>query len=348
MHQVRVGFVGAGENTRVRHIPGFRKIPGVELAAVANRTESSATKVAKEFGISRVFPRWQDVVADPKIDAVCIGTWPDLHAEVTCAALAAGKHVLCEARMARNLDEARRMRAASLARPDLIAQLVPSPFGLEHHAFLREIIEDGFLGELREVVVLGADNQFWDETRPLHWRQDAAISGYNCLSLGILHETLSRFVPPTTRVFAQAACFEPVRPAAEGRDTPKVTVPESLQVVTRIEGGARGIYHLSGMILHGPGKQIHLYGRKGTIKLMFGAREEVLCGRMGQSELTKVELPPETKGAWRVEEEFIGAIRGGAKPKFTDFTTGVSYMEFTEGVARSLGSDLPVSLPLDS
>jgi predicted dehydrogenase len=346
MHQVRVGFIGAGENTRVRHLPGFRKIPGVELTAVANRTTASATQVAREFGISRVLPRWQDVIADPKIDAVCIGTWPDLHAEATCAALAAGKHVLCEARMSRNLDEALRMQAAATARPELVAQLVPSPFGLEHHAFLTEIIEDGFIGELREVVVLGADNQFWDETRPLHWRQDAAISGFNCLSLGILHETLSRFVPRTTRVFAQSAWFEPVRRAAEGRATHRVTVPESLQVVTQIEGGARGVYHLSGMILHGPGKQIHLYGRKGTIKLMFGAREEMFCGRMGQTELTRVDLAPESRGGWKVEEDFIAAIRGGARSGFTDFASGVAYMEFTEAVARSLETDLPVSLPL--
>lgn len=347
MHQVRVGFIGAGENTRVRHIPGFRKIPGVELVAVANRTPASSANVAREYGITRALPRWQDVIADPKVDAVCIGTWPDLHAEATCAALAAGKHVLCEARMSRNLDEALRMRAAAQARPDLIAQLVPSPFGLEHHALLTEIIEDGFLGELREVVVVGADDQFWDETRPIHWRQEASISGFNCLSLGILHETLSRFVPRTTRVFAQSGWFEPVRRAAEGRDEIKVTVPESLQVVTRLEGGARGIYHLSGMILHGPGKQIHLYGRKGTIKLMFGPREEMFCGRMGQTELTRVELAPESRGGWRVEEEFIGAIRGGEKSRFTDFASGVAYMEFTEAVARSLDSDLPVSLPLE-
>ncbi len=54
--------------------------------------------------------------------AVCIGTWPNLHAEVTVAALERGKHVLCEARMACNLTEAKRMLAASEARPQLVAQ----------------------------------------------------------------------------------------------------------------------------------------------------------------------------------------------------------------------------------
>lgn len=98
--RIRVGFVGAGENTRVRHIPGFRKIDGVSLAGVVNRSRESSERVAREFGIPRVYDKWEDLVADPEIDAVCIGTWPYLHCPVTVAALDAGKHVLCEARMA--------------------------------------------------------------------------------------------------------------------------------------------------------------------------------------------------------------------------------------------------------
>jgi predicted dehydrogenase len=346
MQTIRVGFVGAGDNTRVRHIPGFRAQPGVELVGVVNRRAESSERIARELNIPKVYTTWQALVADPAIDAVCIGTWPNLHAEVTIAALAAGKHVLCEARMARNLAEAQAMHAASKSAPGLVAQIVPSPFGLVHHQFVKRLIDDGFLGELREVVVLGADNQFWDESKPFHWRQDAEISGFNVLTLGILHETACRYIPATTRVFAQSATFEPIRPAATGDAKHRVTVPESLQALTQIEGGARGVYHFSGMFLHGPGKQIHLYGRKGTIKFVFGAEEQVYTGRMGDPELTRIELPPHARGGWRVEEEFIRAIRGEETVQFTDFSSGVRYMEFTEAIARSLESALPVTLPL--
>ena len=88
---------------------------------VVNRTPESTALVAADFQIPRQFPNWQTLVADPAIDAVMIGTWPNLHAEVTCAALAAGKHVLCEARMARNLAEARLMQAAASANPDRVS-----------------------------------------------------------------------------------------------------------------------------------------------------------------------------------------------------------------------------------
>ena len=93
-HQpLRVGLIGAGANTRSRHIPGLRALPDVEIVAVCNRRPASTAAVAREFAIPRTFDRWQDVVADPDVDAVVIGTWPYLHCPITLAALEAGKHV---------------------------------------------------------------------------------------------------------------------------------------------------------------------------------------------------------------------------------------------------------------
>jgi len=65
-----VGLVGAGDNTRRRHIPGLRAQPGVELVAVCNRRPESTQTVARDFAIPRTFARWQDLVADPDVDAV--------------------------------------------------------------------------------------------------------------------------------------------------------------------------------------------------------------------------------------------------------------------------------------
>jgi predicted dehydrogenase len=343
---VRIGIVGAGANTRTRHIPGFRAIPGVEITGLVNRTAHSSKLVAAEFGIPTAYPDWQTLVADPQVDAVCIGTWPNLHCEVTCAALAAGKHVLTEARMARTAAEAHRMLTAAQSHPELVTQIVPSPFGLAQHTLVRTLIDDGYLGDLREVVVIGADDTFWDYSEMMHWRQDAEICGVNAMTLGILHETLSRWAPATTRVFAQTKLFEPRRPALESPGLVETTVPDSIQVLTQLEGGARGIYHFSGITLFGPGKQIHLYGSRGTIKYVMTPEEQLLCGRAGDEALRPLEIPAEQRGIWRVEAEFVGAIRGEEKVRFNDFATGVRYMEFTEAVARSAALNLPVDLPL--
>src|SRR2546422_11682021 len=97
---IRVGFVGAGKNTRSRHIPGFQKLPGVELIAVANRSRESGERVAREFGIARVDADWRDLGRGGAVAAGCICTSPSLHCEMTLAALVPGQHVLCEPRAA--------------------------------------------------------------------------------------------------------------------------------------------------------------------------------------------------------------------------------------------------------
>ena len=140
---LRMGLVGAGANMRARHIPGLRALPGVEIVSVCNRRPSSTAATAREFGIRRTFAHWQDLVADPDIDAVVIGTWPYLHCPITLAALEAGKHVLTEARMALNAAEAHRMLAASRRYPRLVTQVVPSPYGLKGQRVMEELIESG-------------------------------------------------------------------------------------------------------------------------------------------------------------------------------------------------------------
>ncbi len=344
---IRVGIVGAGENTQVRHIPGLRAIADVEISGVVNSTAESTARAADLLKIPRQFPTWEVLVADPQIDAVVVGTWPDLHAPVTCAALAAGKHVLTEARMARNLAEARQMQAAALAHPDRVAMLVPSPFGLTVGQRVVEMIRDGFLGDLRDFVVLGIDDQFHDYSRPLHWRQDQSKSGLNLLTLEILHETAMRWVPVPARVFAQTHTFEPERWDPNSPQKMPVTVPDHAQVLTQSAEGVRGLYHMSGVTLFGPGKQIHLYGSSGTIKVLFEpAGEQLWIGRLGDSALRRVEVPPDRCGRWRVEEEFIAAIRGEEPVQLNTFDIGAAGMEFTEAVARSAASNQMIALPL--
>ncbi|MDP6495503.1 MAG: Gfo/Idh/MocA family oxidoreductase, partial [Dehalococcoidia bacterium] len=148
LQKVRVGMVGAGTNSRARHIPGFQVLEGVEVIGVANRSRESSQRVADEFGISHVFENWHELVQSPDIDAVCIGTWPYMHCPITLSALNAGKHVLTEARMAMDASEARAMLQASRRNPQLVAQVVPSPFTLKVDRTIQDMIGSGYLGSL--------------------------------------------------------------------------------------------------------------------------------------------------------------------------------------------------------
>src|SRR5882724_4958791 len=118
--RIRVGLIGAGANTRLRHIPGLLAIEGVEIAAVCNRRAESTAAVAREFKVPRQYEVWEQLVADPELDAVVIGTWPYLHSPITVAALQAGKHVLTEARLSMNAAEAHHMLAIARQHAKLI------------------------------------------------------------------------------------------------------------------------------------------------------------------------------------------------------------------------------------
>ncbi|GIW82899.1 MAG: hypothetical protein KatS3mg105_4706 [Gemmatales bacterium] len=350
---LRIGLIGAGANMRARHIPGFRRCEAVEIVAVCNRRPASTQAAAREFGIPKTYERWQDVVADPDIDAVVIGTWPYLHCPITLAALEAGKHVLTEARMCMNAAEAHQMYEAARKHPELVTQIVPSPFGLKGHQVMLDLIESGFLGELREAHVYGMNAALADQAAPLHWRQDASLSGFNMLTLGIVHETLMRWLPPPVRVMAQAHAFIPTRIDPQSGVRRPVGTPDSVQVLAVLTNGVRATYSFSGTTEFGQYSGIHLFGTEGVVTYDFtsdriaGAsrKQNLSSSRIG--ELAEIPIPPENAGGWRVEEEFVEAIREGKPVRFTDFKSGVEYMEFTEAVARSAQSGVAIDLPLE-
>ncbi len=352
--QLRIGLVGAGANTRLRHIPGLRAQPDVIITAVCNRRPSSTAAVAREFDIPSQYPHWKDMVADPDLDAVVIGTWPYLHCPITLAALNAGKHVLAEARMCLNAAEAHQMLAASQRSPHLIAQIVPSPYGLKGHQVVADLLAEGFLGELQEVYLYSLTDALADPAAPLSWRQDAALSGFNMLTLGILHETLLRWVPPPVRVMSEVHAHIPTRIDPESGVRRAVGTPDSVHVLTILENGARVVYHLSGVLPYGQGTGIRLYGSEGA--LFYDLDEDRIYGasrrrgnRAGKVEaLTEIPIPPEQAGEWHVEADFVESIREGTPVQLTDFETGVAYMEFTEAVALSAQREEAVDLPLEN
>ncbi|MBN1465181.1 Gfo/Idh/MocA family oxidoreductase, partial [candidate division KSB1 bacterium] len=190
---IRIGIIGAGENTRTRHIPGLQALEGVKIISVCNRSKESAELVATTFNIPRVYKEWQDVIYDDDINAIVIGTWPYLHAPATLLALEYDKHVLCEARMAMNAAEARQMADAAQAKPHLVAQLVPSPFTLKIDAAIKKILAEGHIGHPLAIEVRDG-NAFLDAQAPLQWRQDFDLSGYNVMTLGIWYESLMRWL----------------------------------------------------------------------------------------------------------------------------------------------------------
>ena len=343
--EIRIGIVGAGQITRSRHFPGFKALPGVRVVAVCNRHRESAMRIASEFDIPKVHGSWGDLVADPNVDAVVIGAWPYLHCPVTLAAFDAGKHVLTQARMAMNAREAQRMLDRSLESPRLTAMIVPSPYGLAGDAFMRSLIDSGYLGNLREVHVHSLSDQLADPKTPMSWRQITKYSGFNMLTLGIVYETVLRWVEPATRVLAYASKVVRERFDPEQEKKAKVGTPDSVQILTTHSDGSCGVYRFSGVVWNDSSMGVALYGDEGTLVYDL-LKDEIRGGKRGAGHLEPIPIPAKKRGSWQVEADFIAAIREDRPVTRTDFTTGVRYMQFTEAVARSSRHQVPVTLPL--
>lgn len=333
--KLSIGLIGAGGNTRSRHIPGFQAIEGVEIVSVCNRSTASSQKVADEFGIPQVAASWQAMLADDAIDAICIGTWPNMHAELTIAALEAGKHVLCEARMACDLAEAQSMADAAKRHPHLVAQIVPAPFSLDYDALIRTQVEAGLIGELREVVSFHTSPGALNSEAPISWRQDYALSGKNIMGMGIFYETFRRWVGQDPEwVVADAGIFNESRKNAETGEDVKIEVPETISILGRYPSGAKLVFHFSGVQTGDSSDIVRLNGSKGS--LVFDVKKGSLTHHdlvSGESR----ELKPEesAKRGWQVEADFVASIREGKPVTLTDFESGLAYMRFTDAVHSS-------------
>lgn len=341
---IRIGVVGAGANTRKFHIPNLKKIEGVEIVSVVNRSRASSERVAQECGIARVHDNWQQLVNDAGIDAVVIGTWPYLHCPVTLAALAAGKHVLTEARLAMNAAEARQMLAASRLRPDLVTQVVPGPATFAADPTVMQLLADGYIGELQSLDMRFSTGLL-NRDAPMHWRMTRAYSGVNIMSMGIWYECLSRWVGPAQAVMARTRTAVPYRMDAEYGERRAVEVPDHVEVLADLANGAIARMHWSAVAGFMPGPEVWLYGSEGTLR--FEGQGAVLSGaRRGDKALAVIPIAADKTYRWRVEEEFISAIRGHEPIRRTSFLDAVNYMDFTEAVHISSREGRRVYLPL--
>ena len=349
---IRVGLIGAGANTRLRHIPGLREQEGVEIVAVANRSRASGEAVAAEYEIPTVYDNWMELMEADDIDAVCVGTWPYMHRTLVLSALENDKHVLTEARMAMDAQEAHEMLDASRQFPHLVTQIVPAPSTLQVDRTIQDLIADGYLGQLLALKLRVSDGHgradradtFMNTDGPLHWRHNRLLSGYNIMGMGIWYETLMRYLGPATKVMAMTRVFTNQRKDENGV-LQGVTVPDHVSVICEFDAGVQADLSWSTVTGLQAGAELMIFGSDGTIKVEGPPFDKVSVGKNGDKELKDHPIADDKRGKWQVEEDFINSIRG-APVTLTPFDVGVQYMEFTEAVTRSSQTGQMVYLPL--
>ncbi len=353
---IKVGIIGAGGNTISAHLPKLVEQSGVEVISVANRTIASGEKVAREFNIPKVYDDWQEIIMDDDIDAICIGTWPNMHSIITIEALESGKHVLTEARMAMNSNEAELMHNVSKNYPDLVTQIVPAPHTLPYDMTIKKWVKEE-MGDLILFDVRSSTGEFINYEREMHWRENRDISGNNIMHMGIFYEAGMRWLGTASSVMASSNVNVKKRISSDTGQISEISIPDHLEAIGEMNIG--GNFHIShSTVLGGAEKiKIYIYGTNSTLKIS----EDINCTTPQSYNTMQLKLETLKKGTnkwkilkptkinvgkWRVEEEFIQAIKGKEKISHTTFSDGVKYMQFTDALKISSDSNKKVYLPL--
>ena len=177
--KLRIGLLGAARIAPEALTKPAALIDGVEVAAIAAREPARAREFARTHKIPRVLANYDQLIADPELDAIYNPLPNSLHCEWTIRALRAGKHVLCEKPIASNTAEAVRMADAA----DQAGLLLIEAFHYYYHPLarrVREILRDGTLGRLNRI-----EGQFSVPFIPAtDIRHDFSLAGGSTMDLG--------------------------------------------------------------------------------------------------------------------------------------------------------------------
>jgi predicted dehydrogenase len=242
------GIIGTG-NMASQLARALALLPEARLAAVASRSQERAEQFAAEFGVPRAYGAYETLFEDRDVDVVYVATPHTEHHDNTLAALAAGKHVLCEKPFALNAAEARAMIAEARQRKRFLMEAVWMRF-LPLMDDLRALLAEHALGPIR---MLHADFGFRAEFDPQSRLFDPKLAGGSLLDVGVYPVNLASllFGNPT-----QVATLAHIG---------QTGVDEQAAISMCYEGG--GVAVLSSSIRADTPNEAHITGDAGSIKL---------------------------------------------------------------------------------
>jgi predicted dehydrogenase len=229
--QIRVGVIGAGRVGQSR-MAAYAAIPGARVVACADVNEAAARRVAEVHGVARVYTSFRELLADGGVDAIDVCLHNNFHMPVTVAALAAGKHVLCEKPMAGSYRDAEAMLAAA-RRYDRLLHIELSSLYADETLAARELIEEGELGTIYHARSCGFRRRgrpFVDGQRTAPFVQKRLSAGGALYDMGTHHIAQILYLlgnPAVERISGQiyqATDMDPRRRNAAGYDVEELGV----------------------------------------------------------------------------------------------------------------------------
>lgn len=213
---VKIGMIGVGGWGASGHLNAYRVSPHAEVVALCDAVPDRARQVAADFGVSKAYKDYRELLRDPAVEAVDIATPNNTHHEIAMAAIAAGKHILCEKPLSIELSHAREMteaveRAGLRNSVNFVHRYVPSA------RYVKQLLDEGALGRIFHLNLTYEQGWLTDPGFPRVWRLNAAVAGTGVLGdLGSHIIDLARWWlgSELTEVSGRLTTFVDRRPAA--------------------------------------------------------------------------------------------------------------------------------------
>lgn len=308
---IRIGIIGVHPEkswATTAHIPALRQLPQFQVSAISHHQRDTVKAAAETHGISHAFDSSLELINHPGVDLVVVAVKVTAHKELVLAALEAGKAVFCEWPLGMNLADAIAMRDRAKTKR------VTTAIGLQTRAtpafaFVRDLIADGFLGEVLSVSMIGS-GIVWGATLPesflytLDPESGAAMHNVPFAHSvdGLLHALDTRFASVAGTLANRRTT---IRIEGTGVQMP-LSVPDQVLVSGRLANGAVFASHFRGGLSRGTNFHVELNGTKGDLIVTSPAGYVGIGGftvKGAQSEQTLHELEvPARYGADRFEE----------------------------------------------
>ena len=352
-----IGIIGVGFGAQV-HVPGFRS-EGWDVAAICSRSREKAQKAADEAGIASVYTDPMELIRRDDISAVAIITPPGAHHALSLAALAAGKHVLCEKPFAIDAKQAEEMRAAA-EKAGRTAMIAHEFRHTPQRAYIRQLIADGYIGKFQLCTIeLFLDRYVTAQPRALTWNAYKAEGG------GLLGALGSHYIDGLRFWFGEIASvtgwLAALRPDVVDATTGKIVKAETddtFSFTMTFRNGGMATMISSFATTPTRGAKIAVMGDKGTLLAEQPGpnplENGVVIASHDGAPLRALETPPQYTPfadprdhrlmAFRLlVSDFTKGVEQGTSPA-PNFTDGLRCQQVLDAVRKSSESGRTVNL----
>jgi predicted dehydrogenase len=243
---------------------------GLPVVALVGSNAAKTTSIAKELNVPGAYGDWHEVLQRDDVALVSIVTPPDLHLEMSVAALRAGKHVLCEKPTALNATQAHEMVIAASEHPDRLSIIDHELRFLPAMQLARQMIADGQIGRVRHIDSAVVTSSRFDPQREWNWWSDAARGGGLLGAVGSHQIDMARYMMDAeiTTTSAMLNTFITGRPTADGFKP--VTADDFFALTLRFTNGAIGTVRASAVVGVSEPETTTVYGTAGTLRWVGG------------------------------------------------------------------------------